>query len=625
MSYSTISVNESDISIVDFPVTDFSKKAQYVVEKDPLNVTVNQVPSQNYSGSTITWHLRPSVTDIISKKLFIEIPLRLTFQYTQSGAATFSDEYAAGLTGLRAWPLQNALINQLNVEINSTSFTQNQNAFIEALLNYDNEVDDELLSTTPRRLDVGMSYSDTSASISNPMASFADSAIPGMIEGRNAFANLTIVSDDGSTAVVDCLIREPLLMSPFTHSKFEKSPGFFGVHGIKIITNFANGEMVKRVWSHNAVDSSLTITNLTVGVSGTTAYTGVPSVYYQTMTKRLTDGELPRAWNWPMYNITQYPQVVQGVLAPGGTTNMTTQSIQLESIPSKFYIFVKEQENDLRYTQTDRYMAIDSVSISFLNQQGLLSEAQPADLYRCCVENGLKNTSFSSFTKYKGSILCLELKDFGCIRENIAPSCNGQYQFRLQVSARNPSSDSINVTLNMLTVTEGILALTNGNFVQNFGVINPEAVLRDKSKFDRVSYGLYKETGDFYGGSKFSDFLKKSAKKAVKGIDKAFRNESVQNITKDMITSLPMGKTLYDLAKMGGPVAMKEMKRLLGAGMSCQDCMQSLTGAGLIGGGLVAGGLVGGMGMDQMIVNDIKKAQKGGRKVTKSKLAGRLR
>lgn len=620
MSYSTVSVNPSDISIVDFPVTDFSKKAHYVVEKDPLNVTVNQVPSQNYSSSNIVWQITPSVSDVISKKVFIEVPLRITFGYTQGGAATFSDEYAAALTGLRAWPLQNALINQLNVEINGSSFSQNQNAFVEALLNYDNEVDDQLLSTTPRKLDVGMSYSDTSGSISNPLASFFDSVQPGSIEGRTAFSNLTIVSDDGSTAVVDCLIREPILMSPFTWSKVEKSPGLFNVSNMRITATLAGGEMAKRVWSHNATDSSLTIGSVSLTVAGTTSYSSVPAIYYQSMTPRLTDGPLPRAWNWPMHSITHYPQTAQGILNSGSSTTLTTQSLQLDSIPSKFYIFVKQQENDLRYTQTDRYMAIDSVTISFLNQQGLMSEAQPADLYRCCIENGLKNTSFSSFSKYKGTILSLELKDFGCIRENIAPSATGQYQFRIQVTTRNPSADDINVTLHLLTVTEGIFALTNGNFVQNFGVVNPEAVLRDKSKFNHISYGLYKESADFYGGSKFGDFLKKSAKKGVKALDKAFHSDTVKQLTKDAITSLPMGDVLYDLAKMGGPVAMKEMKRLLGAGMSCQDCLSELKGSGLIG-----GGLIGGMGMDQMIVNDIRKAQKGGRRVTKSKLSARLR
>ncbi|MFM7981867.1 MAG: major capsid protein V20 domain-containing protein, partial [Candidatus Fonsibacter sp.] len=79
-----------------------------------------------------------------------------------------------------------------------------------------------------------------------------------------------------------------------------------------------------------------------------------------------------------------------------------SSSIQLTCIPDKIVVCVRKTIGGLTCCDTDNYATINSISINFNNQAGLLSSMTLEQLYRNSVKSGLANMSWDEFS---GSVI----------------------------------------------------------------------------------------------------------------------------------------------------------------------------------------------------------------------------
>ena len=92
-----------------------------------------------------------------------------------------------------------------------------------------------------------------------------------------------------------------------------------------------------------------------------------------------------------------------GTEVPGGTQRTATSGVYtLAQVPNSIYVFVSNslnahQAQSAVANMTHTFAAIDHIEVTLGNNTLLLSTAEPYELYRMCLVNGLKDTSFHEF------------------------------------------------------------------------------------------------------------------------------------------------------------------------------------------------------------------------------------
>jgi hypothetical protein len=212
---------------------------------------------------------------------------------------------------------------------------------------------------------------------------------------------------------------------------------------------------------------------------------------------------VPDSIQYPLFVINRFPSPDQSVVAnPLITNTIQSNNIQLHAIPKKIYIFARQTNANLDYTQTDSYANITNVSINWNNNSGQLSQASEQELYLISVRNGLK-MSFSQWHTYCGSILCIDPSIDIALKSQEAPGSLLNFQFQLAVTLNNPGINTKVYTLYVVTVDEGVLSIMAGRAVQQIGVISSQDVM-DSYSAGKVPYA---STSHVYGGG-FFDKLK---------------------------------------------------------------------------------------------------------------------
>src|SRR5690606_32698689 len=97
--------------------------------------------------------------------------------------------------------------------------------------------------------------------------------------------------------------------------------------------------------------------------------------------------------------------------AAGVTNPLSSNNIQLNSIPRRMYIYVRERNQDLYSTPNnpDTYFSIENISIQFQNKNGLLASASKQQLY----EISVKNHCNMSWTQWSGGPVVNSALPFG--------------------------------------------------------------------------------------------------------------------------------------------------------------------------------------------------------------------
>ncbi len=525
--------------LVKDPVTILNNKREYAVLKSGSQATYKQFTTTSVSNSSIQFSCPPpSGGIIVDRKVYFLLPIRLTIVGTAPVGSTL---LVAGSDAPREFPISSA-IQTLDVTINNQSVSINLADMIHPLLHFnaDEELDMLDYSMTPSYPDQSQAYSQLNGCNRNPLGFYADSVDKSMM-GRAGFP-FNIVSNPVSTnaavpitAVVDMVVNEPLFLSPFYWGHANES-GFYNVNTMDFNITFL-GNAGFRMWSHDAVSSGTTITAINAQFTNFgnspapfSYVDNQPYMLFKYITPLETE-KLPfnQPITYPYFDVQRFPTDSQNAIAANVGWNFVSNNIQLNSIPRRMYIFVRERNQDLYNTcqNPDTYFSIENISVQFQNKNGLLASANKRQLYEMSVKNhcnmswsqwsgqyllncGEVNQGAGPFSTTSntiagiGSIICVEFATDIGLNDIEAPGKLGQYMLQINGLATNVSNRTITPTLYIIIVSEGTFTIEGiGKASTNIGVITSQDIL-DCQASPWVDYNDVQcvNGGNFFSGLK---------------------------------------------------------------------------------------------------------------------------
>lgn len=382
------------------PRTKIYNQRQYAVLRGGSESTWKPVISTSYSDSSIQFTAPPPSPGImIDRKVLINIPFTITMSAIASTGSGFV--FTTGTAAPRSRPIPR-IIQTAAVTLNNTQVSMNTSDVIDPFLHYCNiaekrEVDDSL---SPSMLDQSPQYSDVNGGVRSPLLAYA-SSVSGADTSRGAFPFTVTSNTTGptGTAVINATFTDYLYLPPFL-SDADQASAFINLQTMDFTLTLGN---LSRIWSVDNVNANCGSVTATIS--------GNPRLFFNYITPDPLI-QVPKSVVYPYYSVDRYPTSNGLALTAYGTaasTNSVTQSsanIQLNSIPTKMYIFARQRNQDRTAFTSDIFAGITNVSINFDNRSGLLSSATQFDLFKMSQENGM-NLSWLQFSRWVGSPVCV--------------------------------------------------------------------------------------------------------------------------------------------------------------------------------------------------------------------------
>jgi len=573
-------------------------------------VSWKQYTTTSVSNTSIQFSTPPpNFNTWIDRKQYFLLPVRITLNSTAPNA---NNLLRAGYDALRAFPISGS-ISTLSVSINNTSVSVNMSDLIHGLLRFNTgqHLKEHEYSMTPSALDMSQEYNDLLGSVRNPLGQYGDSNQESVM-GRGGFSNYTIVSNTPGEAIIDCLLCEPIFLSPFYFGS-GNGTAFIGVQDMSWNFTFVNNPAF-RMWSHNPSGANAP-GPINAGNVQFNNFTGpafsyqsiVPSLLFNYITPQALQ-TIPRQMTYSYFDVARYFSDFSPI-APGASSQLTSNTIVLQSIPRRIYIWARDNNATLNAdcTRTDTFLAVQKLNplqISWNNYNGTFTGASSWDMYKMSVKNHLNlsynewsggpvytNGSLTTRIGTVGSPICIEMgTDIG-LSDTEAPGMLGQYSLQVTLNVVNANqSRTVNPVLVVCVISEGTFTILDNRSVSQIGVITAQDVLDAKQNLsDYVDYELIQEVngGNFFSGlkafgSKIMDSLRTAGRKAYQ-----------------------IGKKIAPYVKTGIDVAKTLAPYLAGLGEGEYD------------GGVLIG--------DQERYSQYGGAPVGGKMISRNKLRSRLR
>ena len=548
------------------PRVNFSSQREYAVLTGGEQVSWKPYMSTSYSNSA--WNFSappPSPLICVDPKVYVTVPVQINFTGTTTNPS--NTILNNGFDALRAFPLSQ-IIQTLTVRLNNSAASINLSDVIGAILRYNTpqKIKEFDFSGCPTMQDYYQNYSDGTGTVRNPLDNFGSNSwettrggFPYCTVNNAPFVNTTPGTTVG-TAAVTCVITEPIFLSPFLFGKGSTSKnGFIGVQTMDF--QFVLSNALSRIWSHDNSGGTV-LSNITVNF-------GQPALLFNYITPKLLE-PIPSALSYSYMVVDRYPTDNNSSVAPNTSVTIESNNIQLNSIPRRVYIYARKRNADLTFTDTDTFFALNSVSIQYNNQSGLLSSATAQDLYNISKRNGV-NLSWAEYsggaystaiitapptisnqgvpvtfnslgtqgaipTGLVGSVLCLDLGiDIGLDSLHASGEIfTSQFQIKCNFTNIN-QTQSIIPTLYLVFISEGIWTIENLNSIAQIGVLSKTDILNAHQQ-PPINY---KATNNVYGGDFLAD-LRRFGHKLMHGLK----------------TAAPYLKTAADVAVKAAPFVL---------------------------------------------------------------------
>lgn len=572
------------------PRINIDEEPHYYIEKGASYVRYDQNISTSYSNSSFHFSVVPPNKNVgVDKKIYIDVAFRFDFT-GDAGAGNVmlpsvtvgGVEYLAGNTDALRYMAFQQIVESLAIQFNQSTVSQNLSDYVEALTRagFRQAYEASDLSIAPSMHDQFQELGDwiTWGSARNPLAAYGENSAQ---QPRGALQGI-INSNTQTAAQVDFRWSELLIISPLLFSKMEEK-SFIGLTNLDFTFNLGN---LSRMWCHDAVNNDWTDGGAvpTINVSVLEA----PKLRLCFLTPPITE-EIPLINRYPYHEVNRYPTASGASLAPGTSTKISGNNVQLSSIPKRIFLFARERNQDRDYTKADAYARIDSINIQFDNKNALLGSATSRDLYEISVRNGLQ-MSWAQWNYFCGSVCVIDFGHDISLSDYQAVGMSGQYQIQIDLDITNVGSNAKNYTMYMVVISEGVFSLEGTASRLEVGNVLPQNVLEGIELKD-LERRPYHEQYDYIGGS-FLGFLKRVGSKLAKAAHKGLKlaHKAVPFVEK----GLELGKKY--LPKAIGAVE-KVAPLLMAAGYSEDQIARAITslpqqglGAGLKGGVMPTGG-----------------------------------
>lgn len=573
----------------------------YAVHKGGQNMTSAQFNAISQSASSVTFNIQvPSEQTLIDRRVMWRstVLLKLAVLGNANNAGQMPINY--GVTdALAPFPLHQ-LASVMTATINNNSVSINIRDVLPAILRFNDRRELQRYNgMTPVMPDLVAQYGDAVGALLNSLGNWANSADNDLYP-RGAFVLDGIsVGADGLTALpsplvapaplvntqtqyiyVQFTVTEPLLLSPFIFcDPKSNNQAFYGVQNMNFVFNIGDASRVWRSALNTAVAGNSPFGSSFINSASVVSFSN-SQLIFNFLTPHPSD-LLPARNAVPYYElprfITSNLSQISGwtpsptSLAPA-RTQIKTSSLQLNQIPDKLILQVRNPLASTAWGQPDAFLGIEGVSINFNNQSGILASATQQDLYRYSVENG-SNQSWQEFSgianvqdpatgcgkkiPMSGSLLILEFgKDIQLTEDYYSAGSLGNFNLQVNLTVFNQFPYAITPEIVLITMNSGLFVNERGTSSTYTGILTKQDVLEASAQ-----QAVFQSSVKRMVGGGFLDSLKSVAGAVLPHV-------------------LKLGKE--HLAKMEHPVA-KGLSGALGA-----------LGYGQSGGGASGGGQSGG-------------------------------
>lgn len=518
------------VQIIDERVdTGHNDHRQYGVFSGSSQQSTKTFISQSFDDGSINIQIQvPSIQTFMSRRLSLKARFRLTFTGTSAGPgiallqapgirhAVGVDPGTQYLDAPRCTPLAQ-VIRSCTVQMGNMSFSTNLSSYVRILQRYQRQYTDNQeingLSGSPTVPDASQNYDDLVGFNRNPLASWKD--VPqGVQEPRGSFLGAFLVQNDstgnpGDIAVVDIEMWEPLYLSPFSFSSDQEQLDIVGVQNVEIQLQLAGrgvgalSGVPSGLWSHAPSGSVLTgVTAQTLGASCEVTF--------------LTPSPLempPPSVTYSYFENTLYPTNNLAPIIDNTSTQLVQNTVQLNSIPNRMYIFVSEVDRSFDITKTDTFFRIDGISLTFMNGDAKLANLSGHQLWLMSVKNGY-NGSWDDWSRHTGSVLAIQFGEDVSMTATQAPGVRVAATMSMQINCHNIMGRDVVPTLNVLVIQEGIVVIRSGTVSKAVGILTEQDVLDARTS----TRAVFQRSKNIFGSGffdKIGSFLKKGLKIGV--------------------------------------------------------------------------------------------------------------
>ena len=479
---------------------------EYAVEKGGQNMTSSTFNAITFSTSSHVFNIQiPSEQTLIDRRILWQSQVVLKIVATPP-----IGQYAIGYgstDALSAFPLHQ-LTSVMTCTINNNSVSINMRDVLPAILRM-NDIRElqRYNGYTPVAYDLLASYADGLGSNLNSLGGWQNAADNDLLPRGSWVLDAVGTADPGNNPVtpsalavgtgaaqtfyVMFTVSEPLLVSPFlfAHPK-SNNQGIYGVQNMNFVFNIGDAT---RVWrSATGFISSVSVQSFQLS-----------RLIFNFLTPHPSD-LMPARNVVPFYELPRYITSA-GNIAAGATTTVKTNSLQLNQIPDKLIVFVRDQKSNSPATawaatgiRPDYFLEIGSavaggVTINFNNMSGILASATQQDLYRYSVENGSNQSwlEYSGFANVPGpfgvgrslpttgSMLVLAFgKDIQLTEDFYAPGSLGNFNLQLNLTVTNQTALEVAAEVVIITVNSGCFVCERGTSSTYTGILTKADVLQ---------------------------------------------------------------------------------------------------------------------------------------------------
>lgn len=561
---------------------------KYTVFKSGQDVTYLRSANPTYDNTSISWSVTPSANVWVDRRMLMTFKGRFTLNASAvpvgwAGCVQPSaDGGLSGIDGVRWMPVQSQCTN-CDLQINNGSISTNPSIFLEAVTRYgwDQLYEESWLGSSPSMHDNSQTYHQTFQTNRNCLGGVVDN----VVQCPRGGLYYNIISNTVNTAVVEVEWSEMFIMASPMLSPSEYATGIWNVETLNLALTLQNG--MSKAWSHNATDGA-TLTSVSF------EFTTAPIL---TIRQVNPIGGIPAPMETrvlPYHQIKTYQDQGEVDLAVGVSATTTLQSLTLNGIPSRAYIFCKKNQNAFTFNDCDCYARITNVSVDFGPKSNLLGNVPEDSIYQMCVSNGLKY-SFQEWKRYQGSVLCIDFGTDISLDPLMAVGMSDKLQMQITLTYQNIGSSSVTYTCYQVVLFEGLFVYEDGtsqtvNNALQVGDLTNEHILNAKqSRAAHVNMN--------YMGGSFRDSTKKLYHQGVNAAKGAIQKygPTVAKYAKQYAPSV-----IGAVSPRAGEIA----KILLGSGLEEDEIFNALrkmgftvkeiNGAGVYGGCCTGRGVSGG-------------------------------
>ena len=592
MSASNLQPRELKSVVCKEGVIDFTEEL-YVVEKGAATNQSFPVVSTNYSTSSTSFSVNINSRDAIVDRCFI-IKQPVTIDITTLNPVLTPppvqapvDILSRDLYAFRSYPV-NSMINSITLQagnVTVTSLISDLLPFYErAFTHGEDKYTSNGLSITQQEqfkyYDNGLQSSRDSLA-GYPNVGFDNNVSRGSHPVR--LSQVGALPLNRGVRVSSTLI-EPLWLSPLITSLKEKAIGFTHLTQITITIN----------WNANA-QRMFSFYNGQIQAGNTVTYThqwGQPEIQLTQYTDSLIIPPAVVSYNFSDAQrfTTDFLVNQAGANNPNYTIQqVTTQTIQLSSIPKYLAVYAMPNWNEFKWNTTRHFLPITGIQVLF-NNQTYCSSMTEEQIYSASVQNGLdmnyrqwsgiaNNNGNQAYLPTVGSVVLFKFGAQIPLPSQLSVGCSVKCNLSATVNLYNNDQQLIPITningytLYMALVYDSVISLfgSNSGSITNAPLTEVD-VLQAQKENPVVNYTENSNPFGSYGLGKNSNYvvsgrLSRHMNKMNKSNDSKYQNAVRDAMSEDMGAGLVNRESFYvGQGRTGGKKMSRAMmkKHLLG-------------------------------------------------------------